>query len=73
MRFEMYNSSGGETKAYSAYCTLYRGFHLAAKYYPQRSPKLKIVSIVRQMRSRSDWRYITIFQAACTLKKQPAS
>jgi len=34
MCFEMYNGSGGKTKAYSAYCTLYRGFRLAAKYYP---------------------------------------
>ena len=37
---------------------------LPLKYYLQRSPKLKIVSIVRQMRSRSDWRDITIFQVA---------
>lgn len=60
MRFEMYNGSGGEIKAYS----VYRSFRLTAEYYLQRSPKLKIASIVRQMRSRSDWRYITIFQVA---------
>ena len=64
VRFEIYGGLAGETKAYSAYCTLYRGFRLTAKYCPQRSPKLKIVSIVREMRSRSDWRDITIFQAA---------
>lgn len=71
VRFEIYGGSAGETKVYSApctlyraSCTLYRGFRLTAKYCPQRSPKLKIVSIVREMRSRSDWRDITIFQAA---------
>lgn len=71
VRFEIYGGLAGETKVYSApctlyraSCTLYRGFRLTAKYCPQRSPKLKIVSIVREMRSRSDWRDITIFQAA---------
>ena len=39
VRFEMYGGSDGETKAYSAYCTLYRGFRLTAEILPATQPQ----------------------------------